>query len=288
MKISKKILMYLCIIILFCSCTKKDPLVGTWKFTYSHASNEADKYKEDNYSSYTSYITLSGDNSFLLVDNGELSPVTTPRIPKDSLNENDNNTEVYFGTWSVKDSIIYFEAQNHKSSSEFTAKIISKNDRNMRLYFPEQKQVKGLEFKYKKDDYNDVSRSESNFTTNELNKWRLKNKSKQTTEKIRSKIENALEFSIAFLEYHESENKVAMTLYLEPLPFKFYGNGIVLKNHYKNEKWNDLFYDEEDASIAYNMLKKSFNNVASIPEEISNNPIKINIFILKETLKNLK
>lgn len=79
-----------------------------------------------------------------------------------------------------------------------------------------------------------------------------------------------------------------MTLYLEPLPFKFYGNGIVLKNHYKNEKWNDLFYDEEDASIAYNMLKKSFNNVARIPEEISNNPIKINIFILKETLKNMK
>jgi hypothetical protein len=280
--------MYLCIIILFYSCTKKDPLVGTWKFTYSHASNEADRYKEDDYSSYTSYITLSSDNSFLLVDHGQLSPITLSSISKDSLIENDNNTEVYFGTWSVKDSIIYFETQNHKNSPEFTSKIISKNDRNMKLNFPEQKQVKGMEFKYKKDDYNDVSRSKYNFTANELNKWRIKNKSKQTKEKIRSKVENALEFSIAFLEYHESENKVAMTLYLEPLPFKFYGNGIALKNHYKNEKWNDLFYDEEDASIAYDMLKKSFNSVASIPDEISTNPIKINIFILKETLKNLK
>ncbi|AZB29239.1 hypothetical protein [Chryseobacterium balustinum] len=269
-------------------CTKKDPLVGTWKFTYSHASNEADRYKEDDYSSYTSYITLSGDNSFLFVDHGELSPITLPSIPKDSLSENDNNTEVYFGTWSVKDSIIYFETQNHKNSPEFTSKIISKNDRNMKLNFPQQKQVNGMEFKYKKDDYNDVSRSKYNFTANELNKWRIKNKSKQTKEKIRSRIENALQFSIAFLEYHESENKVAMTLYLEPLPFKFYGNGIALKNHYKNEKWNDLFYDEEDASIAYDMLKKSFNSVASIPDEISINPIKINIFILKETLKNLK
>ncbi len=288
MKISKKILMYLCIIILFYSCTKKDPLVGTWEFTYSHASNETDKYKEDDYSSYTSYITLSGDNSFLLVDHGQLSPITLPSISKDSLSENNNNTEVYFGTWSVKDSIIYFEAQNHKNSPEFTSKIISKNDRNMKLIFPEQQQVKGMEFKYKKDDYNDVSRSKYNFTANELNKWRIKNKSKQTKEKIRSRIENALQFSIAFLEYHESEKKVAMTLYLEPLPFKFYGNGIALKNHYKNEKWNDLFYDEEDASIAYDMLKKSFNSVASIPDEISTNPIKINIFILKETLKNLK
>lgn len=288
MKISKKILMYLCIIILFYSCTKKDPLVGTWKFTYSHASNEADRYKEDDYSSYTSYITLSGDNSFLLVDHGQSSPITLPSITKDSLSENDNNTEVYFGTWSVKDSIIYFETQNHKNSPEFTSKIISKNDRNMKLNFPEQKQVKGMEFKYKKDDYNDVSLSKYNFTANELNKWRIKNKSKQTKEKIRSRIENALQFSIAFLEYHESEKKVAMTLYLEPLPFKFYGNGIALKNHYKNEKWNDLFYDEQDASIAYDMLKKSFNSVASIPDEISTNPIKINIFILKETLKNLK
>ncbi|MGE6395376.1 hypothetical protein [Chryseobacterium scophthalmum] len=288
MKISKKNLMYLCIIILFCSCTKKDPLIGTWKFTYSHANNEADKYKEDDYSSYKSYINLSGDNSFLLVDHGQSSPITTSSIPKDSLSENDNNTEVYFGTWSVKDSIIYFEAQNHKTRPEFSAKIISNNERNMKLNFPEQKQVKGIEFKYKKEDYNDVSSSKYNFTNNELNKWRIKSKSKQTKEKIRSKIENALEFSIAFLEYHEFEDKVAMTLYSEPLPFKFYGNGIALKKHYKNEKWNDLFYDEEDASIAYDMLKKSFNNVASIPEEISKNPIKINIFILKETLKDLR
>lgn len=288
MKISKKILMYLCIIILFCSCTKKDPLIGTWKFTYSQANNEADKYKEDAYSSYTSYITFSGDNSFLLVDNGQSSPITTSNIPKDSLSENDNNTEVYFGTWSVKDSIIYFEAQNHKTRPEFSSKIISMNSRNMKLNFPEQMQTKGIEFKYKKEDYNDVSTSKYNFTSNELNKWRIKSKSKQTKEKIRSKIENALEFSIAFLEYHEFEDKLAMTLYLEPLPFKFYGNGIALKNHYKNEKWNALFYDEEDASIAYDMLKKSFNSVASIPDEISKNPIKINLFILKETLKNLE
>lgn len=288
MKISKKILMYLCIIILFCSCTKKDPLIGTWEFTYVQVNNEADKNKEDEYSSYASYITFSGDNSFLLVDHGQSSPISTSGIPKDSIIETDNDTEVYFGTWSVKDSIIYFETLNHKTRPEFSSKIISMNTRNMKLNFPEQKQVKGVEFKYKKEDYNDVSRSKYNFTTNELNKWRIKNKSRQTKEKIKSKIENALEFSIAFLEYHQSENKVATTLYLEPLPFKFYGNGILLKNHYKNEKWNDLFYDEEDASTAYDMLKKSFNNVASIPEEISKNPIKINIFILKETLKDLK
>ncbi|MFL9832699.1 hypothetical protein [Chryseobacterium terrae] len=288
MKISKKILIYLCILTLFCSCAKKDPLIGTWNFTYAHANNESDKDKEDQYSSYTSFVTLSGDNSFLLVDHGEMSPITTSSIPKDSVDENTNNTEVYFGTWSVKDSVIYFEPVNHKTSPEFTSKIMSLNTRNMKLNFPEQKHVKGIDFKYKKEDYNDVSQSKYNFTTDELNKWRLKSRSKQTKEKIRSKIENALKFSIAFLEYHESEDKLATKYYLEPLPFRFYGNGIVLKHHYKNEKWNDLFYDEEDASIAYDMLKESFNNVASVPKEISKNPIKINIFILKETLENLK
>lgn len=287
MKISKKISIYLFILLLFYSCTKKDPLIGTWEFTYHDESNEANMYKEDFDSSYASYITFSGDNSFLLVDHGQLSPITMPSVPKDSILENDN-TEVYFGTWSVKDSIIYFEVLNHKTRPEFTSKIISNNERNMKLSFPEQKHVKGMEFKYRKEDYNDVSHSKYNFTTVELNKWRIKNKSKQTKEKIRSKIENALEFSIAFLEYHESENKVATTFYLEPLPLKFYGNGIVLKHHYKNKKWNDLFYDDEDASIAYDMINKSFNSVASIPDEISKNPIKINLFILKETLKNLK
>lgn len=283
MKISRKIPIYLFILLLFYSCTKKDPLIGTWEFTYHDESNEADNFD----SSYASYITFSGDNSFLLVDHGQLSPITMPSVPKDSLIENDN-TEVYFGTWSVKDSIIYFEVLNHKTRPEFTSKIISNNERNMKLSFPEQKHVEGMEFKYKKEDYNDVSHSKYNFTTVELNKWRIKNKSKQTKEKIRSKIENALEFSIAFLEYHESENKVATTFYLEPLPLKFYGNGIVLKHHYKNKKWNDLFYDDEDAAIAYDMINKSFNSVASIPDEISKNPIKINLFILKETLKNLK
>lgn len=288
MKISRKIPIYLFILLLFYSCTKKDPLIGTWEFTYHDGSNETNTYKEDFDSSYASYITFSGDNSFLLVDHGQLSPITMPTVSKDSLIGNDNNTEVYFGTWSVKDSIIYFEVLNHKTRPEFTSKIISNNERNMKLSFPEQKHVKGMEFKYKKEDYNDVSHSKYNFTTVELNKWRVKNKSKQTKEKIRSKIENALEFSIAFLEYHESENKVATTFYLEPLPLKFYGNGIVLKHHYKNKKWNDLFYDDEDASIAYYMINKSFNSVASIPDEISKNPIKINLFILKETLKNLK
>lgn len=279
MKISRKISIYLFFLLLFYSCTKKDPLIGTWEFTYHDRINEANMYKEDFDSSYASYITFSGDNSFLLVDHGQVSPITMPSVPKDSLIENDNNTEVYFGTWSVKDSIIYFEVLNHKTRPEFTSKIISNNERNMKLSFPEQKQVKGMEFKYKKEDYNDVSHSKYNFTIVELNKWRVKNKSKQTKEKIRSKIENALEFSIAFLEYHESENKVATTFYLEPLPLKFYGNGIVLKYHYKNKKWNDLFYDDEDASIAYDMINKSFNSVASIPDEISKNPIKINLFI---------
>lgn len=178
-------------------------------------------------------------------------------------------------------------------SKKFTAKIFSNDGKNLNLHFSKQKPLliydANSEFKYKKIDYDDVSKSKNNFTSLELNKWRINSKKKESKKEIKDKVENALEFAINFIEFHQQGNdKSAKTYYLQPLPFQFYSNGIILKHENESDNWNNLFYDDEDAEIAYQLLESGFNNVAKIPDNLSKKPLKINIFILQETLKNIK
>lgn len=289
MKTLKNLLPYLIISIFLSSCFfKKNSLVGTWEFVnvYTEKSSE-----EDNYSDFRSFITFSGDKTFFFVNKGQFDPINI----FDFIDENsitNKNAKVYYGNWFVKDSIIYFDIQNYKIKSGFSAKIISCDGKNMSITFPKQtplpKNEEPSKFKYRKIDYDNVSRSKYNFASQELNRWRTKSNKKQSKQELKSTLENVLEFAVSFLKNHEEDNKAATIYYLEPLPFKIYSNGIILKPQDENESWNDLFYDNEDAATAYSMIKDGFKSVAKIPENISKNPIKINIFILEETLKNLK
>lgn len=286
MKTLKRIL--ICFIILIvCSCSKKDPLIGTWEFVRIDTKNMDRPEKYDEYS-LQSVVTFSSDHSFILMNKGN-DPLEESRINKDSISE-EEKSQVYFGTWSVEDSILSFIVHNSKKKQNFTSKIFSNDEKNMILSIPKRKPFdkKDLKFKYKKTDYDDVNLSEYKFTSQELNKWRQKSTKKQTKQEIKARTENALTFFINFLEYHDADEKLALISYMEPSPFKYFGNGIMLKKQQNCESWNSLFYDKEDAQIAYSMLEQSFDSVAKIPEEISKNPIKINIYILKEILKNLK
>lgn len=275
------------IILIVCSCSKKDPLIGTWEFVRIDTKNMNRPEKYDEYS-LQSVVTFSSDHSFILMNKGN-DPLNASLINEDSISE-EEKSQVYFGTWSVEDSLLSFIVHNSKRKQNFTSRIFSNDEKNMTLSIPKQKPFdkKDLKLKYKKTDYDDVNLSEYKFTSQELNKWRQKSTKKQTKQEIKAVTENALTFFINFLEYHDADEKLALTSYMEPSPFKYFGNGIVLKKQQNCESWNSLFYDKEDAQIAYSMLEESFDSVAKIPDEISKNPIKINIYILKEILKNLK
>lgn len=274
--------------ILTTSCSKKNPLVGTWEFVSISDQKSSEDY---DYINFRSFITFSSDNTFLFVDRGDFDPINVTEFIDD--NKKSKDGRIYYGSWTLKDSILVFDIKNYKMSKKFTAKIFSNDGKNLNLHFSKQKPLliydANSEFKYKKIDYDDVSKSKNNFTSLELNKWRINSKKKESKKEIKDKVENALEFAINFLEFHQQGNdKSAKTYYLQPLPFQFYSNGIILKHENESDNWNNLFYDDEDAEIAYQLLESGFNNVAKIPDNLSKKPLKINIFILQETLKNIK
>lgn len=274
-------------ILLLCSCSKKDPLIGTWEFIRIDTKNMENPEIYDDYF-LQSAITFSGDQTFIMMNQGE-DPFNTSKVSKDSLSQEEMH--VYSGTWSVEDSLVNFEIHSSGKKQNFSSKIFRNDGRNMTFSIPKKTPFneKDIKFKYKKTDYDDVSQSKEHpFTSQKLNSWRVKSDRKQTKQEIKAKTENALEFFIAFLEYHDEKEQTAMLYYMEPSPFKFYGNGIMLKHQQNAPVWNHLFYDEEDAGIAHSMLDESLKSVAKVPKEFSKSPIKINIYILKETLKNLK
>lgn len=286
----KALLLFLISFVLCVSCSpKNDPLIGTWEFVSVHEENFVNDY---DYSSFKSLITLSGDQTFLFMDEGKFDPInSTAFAQNDSISGNQEKPRVYSGNWTKKDSILHFRISNYKKKRDFRVKIVSNDGKNMGLVFLKSSpnQDKSIaKFKYKKIDYDDISQTDFQFTSSELNKWRVKNFKKSSKKEIKAKTENALQFAITFLEYHEKTAKVAGTHYLEPLPFRFYSNGIVLKNKDKAYAWGSLFYDDEDFNSSYSIIESSFKSVAKVPKEISKSPIKINIYILQEILKNLK
>lgn len=282
------LLFFLVTLALITSCTKKKLLIGTWEFVEISDEKGSEDY---NYINFRSFITFSSDNTFLFVDRGNFDPINATDFIKDSVKTIDGR--IYYGIWSLKDSILIFDIKNYKMKEKFTAKIFSNDGKNLNISFSKQRPLGhdnvNSRFKYKKIDYDDVAKSKNNFTSQELNKWRQKSQKKESKKEIKDKVVNALEFAINFLEFHQQgNNKTAKTYYLQPLPFQFYSNGIVLKSQSKSDDWNNLFYNEEDADIAYSLLESGFDNVAKIPDNLSKKPLKINIFILQETLKNIR
>lgn len=242
--------------LLFISCKKGNDLVGNWEFVSgSHHSSD----------NYHSYILFSDNGHFLFT--------------KNSLSDTLGNS-ISFGKWKEPkdDSVIILNFDYPKS--KMILKNVSNDGRNLGFINENSE-----EFYYKKSDYSEVSKSDYNFITSELNTWRIPATQPETKEKIYNRIENGLQFSINFLKYHREKESTAPVAFLTILPFRFASNGIAFKP--ENAEWNALFFNEQDLNYANELLLKSFKSTASIPYD-KKTPIDINIYILEETLKNLK
>lgn len=241
--------------LLFISCKKGNNLVGNWEFV--DGSHHTSMF-------YHSKILFSDNGNFLYTQNSS-----------DSL-----GNSIHFGKWEEhkENGMIVLNFSNPKS------KIILKNASSdgKNLEFTSEKSEK---FYYKKTDYSEVSDSKHNFISDELNTWRIPATKPETKEEIYLRVENGLQFSINFLKFHKEKDLTAPVSFLTTLPFRFASNGIAFKP--ENKEWNTLFFNEQNLNYANEILLKSFKSTASIPYD-KNTPIDINIYILEETLKNLK
>jgi len=101
---------------------------------------------------------------------------------------------------------------------------------------------------------------------------------------IANRIKESLIFALNFFKYHRDNDLSMNTEYLEPLPIFFATNGIALE---KNENWNRLFYDEEDANVSYRILRGAFKALEDTPMELHHKALSACIFNIEELLKNI-
>lgn len=290
----QKFFVLICLFSLFYSCAKQeDPLKGGWEFVKTYQDEDSFSYEDYDYVGFQSLIAMSGDGHFLLTCKGRQDPVNLSESK--NYNQNERSVNVYYGTWKLSkaDSVIYFKLLNYEPNNSVVAKMKFNDGKNLKLVFPDSKyqplsnKEKESAIKYKRVDYKDISDSEYTYMSSDLNKWRIKSTKKESVPELKLRLESALKFAINFFKYNKENDLSARTDYLQPLPFQFASNGIALKTK-GIENWNALFYDKSDADKAYSLLEKSLRATAAIPEEFRRKPFEINLFILQETLKNLK
>ncbi len=109
----------------------------------------------------------------------------------------------------------------------------------------------------------EVSAANSLFSYQE-NQWRIKPKSRGTSEAIRKKTAAILHFYAAYFELISIE-----AMYFSPkrvlLPFRYYQHGIGLKPLPDSAPFIDLFYDQNDAQKAYDMLSAAIKKEPTFP-----------------------
>jgi hypothetical protein len=268
------------ILFLISSCgNDKNNLIGQWNMKHldfdpdnsrllKMGINTYNRISFDHLATHHSFI-LAKDNFFIYSFGGS------------------NNISVCIGNWEYldSDSLLTLNIVNSAIFGSLKMKIKSLNNKN--LIFTLDMLGKGEIMKgapgifqfacYKAEK--DICDSEYNFASLKMNKWRIPSKHKEEKEQIKGRIEEGMDFAITFFKYYKSKNKTVTTNILKPLPYVFASNGIGFE---KNTDWENLFFDEEDANISYEIIQNAFiQSQKKIPDEVQENPITLNLYILE-------
>lgn len=281
----KKFGVVLLLFVLSACGKERGPLIGTWAFSgLTEDSSQTENMQAIDKEIFSSYITFSSDKTFLFLDYGTEDFINLTASLFDS--PKPENGRIYSGTWSQIDSVIYFDIDNYPLKDRFYAEIVSLDRHHTVLKFPNQQHTEFessvMAFTYKKTYYEDISNSEFDFTRENLNNWRIKSSRKESEKELRTRIINSLDFAIHYFEYHEKQKlKSANKQYVQPLPFRFYENGIVLERLRDCPEWIELFYDHEDAIAAQKIIRSGFRRVGKVPEDLKHSPFEIYLYVLK-------
>lgn len=142
-------------------------------------------------------------------------------------------------------------------------------------------QVKeNMEEAYKK--YEELYVAEAiDYNDPKLNVWQQKPSRPETDDELRKRVKNVLDYSIAYISTERLTNAV-VPYHNMPLPIYFGDNGMELQSSMKQE-WVGMFYDESDATSAYNILKDALFSDIKIPQDIAGE--ELNMYLLGEVSK---
>lgn len=120
------------------------------------------------------------------------------------------------------------------------------------------------------------------------NAWRKKPAHEETADQISKRLAANVKYIVGYLDYNYHSPKEIINVKDIRSPFRYASNGVALQPWEETPpEWKNIFYNDQDARIAYNMLSLAFNNRKIIVPK-SENWIELNALIIKQVLYYLK
>lgn len=278
------------IVFISCSETIESPKIeGEWSFVRMKFADRPNASMDFEREAFKSSIAFSDEGTFLMAYRykGYMDPFSIFQENNDSLEIGLDRREVLWGNWefSKADSALVLVIKNmDKKPLDFTLK----NVENSSITLSNEKILgdafNAFQIQFRSSGAAGVSVDENNYLSPKYNTWRIPSSRKETKDEIRQRIKNAFDFAVVFMKFHQSKEESVDTQFIHPLPLYFAANGL---RSNRNKEWEDLFYDDEDVVISYQILEEVFDFPIDIPDGLNGKPVSLNIFILEEMAKNI-
>lgn len=273
-----------------CSDTVDSPTIeGEWSFVRMKFADRPNVPMDFEREAFKSSIAFSDEGTFLMAYRykGYMDPFSIFQENNDSLGIGLDRSEVLWGNWefSKADSALVLVIKNmDKKPLDF----ILKNVENSAITLSNEKILgdafNAFQIQFRSSGAAGVSVDENNYLSPKYNTWRIPSARKETKEEIALRVKSAFDFAVVFMKFHQSKEESVDTQFIHPLPLYFAANGL---RSNKNKEWEDLFFDEEDVAISYQILEEVFEFPIDIPDELNGKPVSLNIFILEQMAKNI-
>jgi len=293
MKLSKslfKIILGLLMLISVNSCIPdNENNYGKWEF-YQLNDLDSDKVISKGELDFGSSFYVNQNGYFLMSIIGindvfSLTENSTDNITFLDPYHSDFHAQVLYGKWNNEDKRklkLEVENYNFKTPLVFDIKKLKNKEFNFTINTSKDN---NFVYQYKKTE-EDTKKSEFDFVKKEYNSWRVPAKSSETDEQIRTRVLQAVDFAVVYMNYHKEQGLLAEISFLEPLPFYFAANGFRLQ---EDAAWEKLFYNWQEANKSYRILAEAFTKLQDKPQrEFDGDSVKLITFLfedLKEALQ---
>lgn len=220
---------FYCLLLIFCSCTKKkNPFAKAWFY-----NSDVIRERYNGIYRYQGVASYHNSSDFL-----DLRPDSTYTCSLDSFD---------YGRWYYKDST-FLLVSHIRGMHELIAHLL--NDHQMICTDRMNNEL------YSFDGYNnDFPNASENPFSIQNNLWRKKSDHKESEKEITEKLKNHFRYWEKFFAWGLNTDIGGIDYTTTPGPFNMYGNGFALE-YFNNEvpQWKQSFYDTSTCYRAYEKL----------------------------------
>lgn len=271
----KSLLLIIVCLMLSCTSSVNDELNGLWIFEKAESSSKEVYDQSQTEIDLGNFISKNLINNYLFFeDNNRLNAILGV-----------GNGIYVDGNWAYNEADSTINLMANKSEIKLKITSVSFAEIKCSITGLQDFNTDNLVVVFKKQQQN-LTKSKYNYTLAQFNRWRERPSKSEDIGQIVERVKNCLAYSIAYLKYNiDSKNNAVSTTNIS-LPFKFYGNGLTLKDFTESNDFNSMFFNEGEAQIAYNIIKGVMNEPLNLPNDKSS--LEINTIILEHIYKRIK